>query len=85
MGRRSLPLELISNSRRRSLVKNKRKKGLLKKAMELAILCDLRIYIAVFDKRFNTLLEYLSDDQFSHAEVQKCLQKIKCQKKPNLH
>jgi hypothetical protein len=40
MGKRSLPMQKIDHKRRRTVVKNKRRNGLLKKAVELSLLCD---------------------------------------------
>lgn len=41
---------------------NKRKRGLIRKAIELCKLCDLEIYIAVFDKEVGTLIQFKSSD-----------------------
>ncbi|XP_048138563.1 MADS-box protein FLOWERING LOCUS C-like [Rhodamnia argentea] len=41
MGRRKLPLELITNEKVRRITYEKRKKGLMKKAQELATLCGV--------------------------------------------
>ena len=40
MGKRKLPIERIDEKRRRTVIKNKRRNGLMKKAVELSMLCD---------------------------------------------
>ena len=51
MGKRKLErIELISNPNTRKVTFCKRKKGLLKKSMELSILCDLNMFILIYDK-----------------------------------
>lgn len=50
MGRRAIPIELIDEVRKRHTTFNKRKLGLLKKAIELSILCDVEISVVMFSK-----------------------------------
>jgi len=40
MGKRKLPIVRIEHKRRRAVVKNKRRNGILKKAVELSMLCQ---------------------------------------------
>ena len=49
MGKRRLPIQKIDHKRRRTVVKNKRRNGLLKKAVELSLLCEQKIYIVIYD------------------------------------
>lgn len=69
MGRRKLPMQKLKNLRQRAVVKNKRRTGLFKKAVELALLCDQQIYMAVFDQEYNRMIEFLSDDGFTLEQV----------------
>jgi len=55
----------IQNERTRNITFSKRKSGLIKKAMELSILCDCEISLVVFSKEngaLSTLHEYSSCD-----------------------
>ena len=43
-------LEKIKDESRRSVTYSKRKRGLIKKAMELSHLCEQDIYLLIFDR-----------------------------------
>ena len=47
MGRKKIKIERISASKNRQVTFNKRKVGLMKKAMELSILCDCVIGVII--------------------------------------
>jgi hypothetical protein len=51
MGRHKIPIKKIADSRNRHVTFNKRKNGLLKKAMELSLLCDARVALVIFERR----------------------------------
>lgn len=61
MGRRSIPIQTISEERRRHVTFNKRKSGLMKKAMELSILCNSDILLIIFDEN-GQLNEYCTNE-----------------------
>ena len=48
MGRGKIVIERIDNSTSRQVTFSKRRKGLLKKAKELAILCDAEVGVIIF-------------------------------------
>ena len=50
MGRRKIDIVRIENDRHRQVTFMKRKSGLIKKATELAILCDAQVGIIIFDE-----------------------------------
>lgn len=50
MGRNKIKIEKIKNERNRTVTFIKRKRGLIKKAMELALLCDCEVFVAVVTK-----------------------------------
>jgi len=60
MGRNKIKIERIVNERNRQATFTKRKNGLIKKAMELSILCDCEIALIVFQA--NKLYQYGSGD-----------------------
>eukprot|EP00029_Vermamoeba_vermiformis_P005283 TRINITY_DN1788_c0_g1_i1.p1 TRINITY_DN1788_c0_g1~~TRINITY_DN1788_c0_g1_i1.p1 ORF type:complete len:463 (-),score=65.76 TRINITY_DN1788_c0_g1_i1:201-1589(-) len=61
MGRNKIVIQRISNERNRQATFTKRKNGLIKKAMELSILCDCEIALIIFNSN-NKLYQYSSTD-----------------------
>ena len=53
MGRNKIPIQKIEKERLRSITYFKRKKGLLKKAMELSLLCDVDILLGIYPKNIS--------------------------------
>jgi len=64
MGRNKINIEKITNERNRQATFTKRKNGLIKKAMELSILCDCEIALIIFSSN-NRLFQYASKDMDS--------------------
>lgn len=56
MGRNKIKIEKISNDRIRQVTFYKRKRGLLKKAMELSLLCDVRVMLCIVDKNEKVMI-----------------------------
>ena len=63
------PKEKIKDDTKRYVSFCKRKRGFLKKAIELSCLCDQYIHVTIFDKTKQRLVEYSSHDEFSHRVV----------------
>lgn len=53
----------IQNSRACNVTYEKRKRGLLKKAIELSQLCDQQIFMIIYDENKNRLVQYQSHDE----------------------
>lgn len=51
MGRKKIELiKRIENDQARNVTLTRRRRGLIKKAMELSKLCDQHVYVVIFDK-----------------------------------
>jgi hypothetical protein len=61
MGRKKVNVESINDNRLRQVTFYKRKKGLIKKSMEIALLCGAKVMLCVVDKRGKSIV-YTSDD-----------------------
>ncbi|CDW73666.1 srfd_dicdi ame: full=serum factor response d [Stylonychia lemnae] len=61
MGRRKIKIQRILDERLRQVTLTKRKKGLIKKAMELALLTGVQIVLTIFDDQDSKLIQYKSD------------------------
>ena len=69
MGKNKLPIKFIDDKRRRTVIKNKRKHGLLKKAVELSILSNQMISLAIFDPDYDRMIIYNSHSEFNHTNM----------------
>ena len=66
MGKRKICIiEEITDRVSRNVTYCKRKKGLIKKAMELSILCGQHISLAIFDPNKNKLIKNQSTQEFT--------------------
>jgi hypothetical protein len=61
VGRNKIVIEKIASERNRHATFTKRKNGLIKKAMELSILCDCEVALIVFGSN-NRCFQYTSTD-----------------------
>ena len=66
MGKKKLEsISKIKDKNSRNVTYCKRKRGLIKKAIELSMLCDQSIYLAIFDKEKQRFIQYYSSDSFN--------------------
>ena len=68
MGKRKIQIQQLSNEKTRQLTLAKRKTGLIKKAMELAILCNADVFIEVAGEDKETTI-FSSSDLKSMSEI----------------
>lgn len=70
MGKKRIDsMKLIEDKTARNVTYLKRKRGLIKKAMELSILCQQEILICIYDKIKKKIVMYNSGDQFTPEVV----------------
>lgn len=66
MGKKKIDrLKLIENKMQRNVAFCKRKRGFLKKAIELSLLCAQNIMIIIHDPEKNKVVHYSSTDAFN--------------------
>lgn len=68
MKRRNREIAKLDDQAKRRCTKCKRGKQLMKKAHELAVLCDLKINISIFDPKLNTFVEFTTEPKFTVNE-----------------
>ena len=69
MGKKKIDkLKLIEDKNQRNVAFCKRKRGFLKKAIELSSLCDQKIFILIFDDQRKRAVQFSSQDEF-HIEA----------------
>lgn len=56
MGRKKIAIEKIQDLRLRTVTLNKRKKGLIKKAMEISLLTGVNISLTILDNSDNRIV-----------------------------
>ncbi len=54
-------IKRIEDFKQRRVAFCKRKKGLLKKCIELSYLCDVSVFTLIYDKEFKRVIHYASD------------------------
>ena len=62
MGKKKVEImKRIEDFKQRRVAFCKRKKGMLKKSMELSLLCDVSVFAFIYDKEFRRVIHYASD------------------------
>ena len=67
--RRYEKIEKISNNNSKIISYNKRIKVLIKKGIELSVLCDQDIFIYVYDKEKKRMLHFASDPELDPVDL----------------
>ena len=65
MGKKRIEsMVMIEDYAKRNVTFCKRKKGIIKKAIEVSLLCDKEVAIYILDKRVNKLVAFNSSQNF---------------------
>lgn len=76
MGKKKIDrLSLIENKMQRNVAFCKRKRGFLKKAIELSQLCAQNILVIIHDEEKNRVVEYASDHSFTIKRAYEALKR----------
>jgi MADS-box transcription factor, plant len=63
MGKKKVEIKLIEDKNSRQVTFSKRRKGLIKKASELAVLCDVKVGLVMFSNT-GKLFEFNNGDRY---------------------
>lgn len=70
MGKRRIDqIQLIPNLSHRKVTYCKRKKGLLKKSIELSVLCDLKVFCYIYDPSQQRVIHFASDPSLNLLDM----------------
>lgn len=70
MGKRRIEqIQLIPNMSHRKVTYCKRKKGLLKKSIELSVLCDLKVFCYIYDPGQQRVIHFASDPSLNLLDI----------------
>ena len=68
-------LKQITDPKKKKVTISKRKKGVIRKAIELSALCGLDVFMVIFDREQQKLFELNSDPDFDHHVISHMLDK----------
>ena len=78
MGKRKIDKsKKIENKNQRSVAFCKRKRGFLKKAIELSRLCDQKIFMVMYDPDKDRVIQYSSEQGFSFQSALETVKRIR--------
>lgn len=78
MGKRTIDKsKKIENKNQRQVAFCKRKRGFLKKAIEMSRLCDQQIFMIMYDAEKDKVVQFSSDSQFSFQRAYDVVRRIK--------
>ena len=67
----------IENKNQRNVAFCKRRRGLLKKAIEMSTMCGKRVFLVVYDPEKDKAVQFSRDYGFSFAEAYKNIQRLR--------
>ena len=67
--RRHDKIEKIENKNNRKVTYCKRRKGLLKKSIELSLLCDVSVFVLIYDEKKKKCVHFGSDPQLDMLKM----------------
>ena len=70
MGRKLIEIKKIEDKIAKEYAFAQRKRGLIKKTIELGVLCDQEMFLIIYDKDKNAMIEY-STENFTEESVKK--------------
>lgn len=74
MGKKKIDkLKLIESKTQRNVAFCKRKRGFLKKAIELSCLCDQKILIIIYDQERGRVVQFSSEEDFQIGEAYRAI------------
>ena len=80
MGKKKIDkLKLIDDKNQRNVAFCKRKRGFLKKAIELSSLCDQKIFILIFDGNRKRAVQFSSHEEFHIESAYNAIKESKSQ------
>ncbi|KAM7491682.1 hypothetical protein LguiA_034603 [Lonicera macranthoides] len=93
MVRGKIEIKKIENASSRQVAFSKRRKGLLKKAYELSVLCDAQVALIIFSqngrlyefsssnmqKTIGRYREHVKEDQIYNPDIEQYIQHVKCE------
>ena len=75
MGKKKVDnLQYLKDRSLRNIAYHIRKRGLLKKAIELSSMCGLEMFLLIYDKEKDKIIEYQSNDQFNLGKVKEIIE-----------
>lgn len=78
MGKKKIDkLKLIESRTQRNVAFCKRKRGFLKKAIELSCLCDQRILIIIYDEERGRVVQFSSEDNFQIGQAYQAIKRAR--------
>ena len=79
MKKRNREIAPIGDDSQQKNTKSRRRKNLMKKSYELSVLCGLEVHLIIYDPKYNKMIEYSSNPEFTHEAIHKLINPSKCQ------